>query len=334
MNSLFLTSIFKRGIENISAAIAVYLFLFCGFLETALVVFFTCYYAPQFFWVSPLYIGWILYENKYTCPEKLRFNFVRYCLIWKHFKDYFPMMLVKTYDLPADKTYLFVVHPHGLLGWGQFSNLITCVGPFRKIFPGINTYLHVLGVHFCIPFHREVLMSHGLRDSSERTISKILNGKKGNASVLLVGGVVEAFKSYPGPITIVINNRKGFVRIALKTGASLVPVFSFGENNVYKKQVLETDSFLYKFLKLIGWKGDRVIPQGRSLFGIRLSFMPHRHPIISVVGKPIDLPKIENPSNEETDKYHKIYKEELTKLFEQHKHKYTKNQEELTLNFE
>lgn len=68
----------------------------------------------------------------------------------------------------------------------------------------------------------------------------------------------------------------------IMSSASLVPVFSFGENNVYKKQVLETDSLLYKFMKLIRWKSDRVVPQGRSLFGVRFSPMPHRHPIFTV----------------------------------------------------
>lgn len=49
------------------------------------------------------------------------------------------------------------------------------------------------------------------------------------------------------------------------------------------------------------------------------------------VGKPIDVPKIPNPTAEDIDKYHKIFVDELTKLFEEHKTKYSKNQEELNL---
>lgn len=58
----------------------------------------------------------------------------------------------------------------------------------------------------------------GFRASCEKCLINILNGKKGNGSLLLVGGTTEAFQSYPGPINIVIKNRKGFIRVALKTG--------------------------------------------------------------------------------------------------------------------
>lgn len=46
----------------------------------------------------------------------------------------------------------------------------------------------------------------------------ILDNKKGNVAVLMVGGVSEAFKSFPGPYHLILKNRKGFVRVALKTG--------------------------------------------------------------------------------------------------------------------
>jgi 2-acylglycerol O-acyltransferase 2 len=34
---------------------------------------------------------------------------------------------------------------------------------------------------------------------------------------------------------LVLRNRKGFIKQALKNGASLVPVFSFGENNIFNQ---------------------------------------------------------------------------------------------------
>lgn len=44
-------------------------------------------------------------------------EWVRNWVIWKYFVNYFPVDLVKTVDLPADRHYLFAVFPHGIIGW-------------------------------------------------------------------------------------------------------------------------------------------------------------------------------------------------------------------------
>jgi len=38
----------------------------------------------------------------------------------------------------------------------------------------------------------------------------------------------------PGTFNVVLGRRKGFVRLALQTGSSLVPVVSFGENDLFR----------------------------------------------------------------------------------------------------
>ena len=38
----------------------------------------------------------------------------------------------------------------------------------------------------------------------------------------------------PGTFNVVLGRRKGFVRLALQTGSSLVPVVSFGENDMFQ----------------------------------------------------------------------------------------------------
>lgn len=49
------------------------------------------------------------------------------------------------------------------------------------------------------------------------------------------------------------------------------------------------------------------------------------------MGKPIDVPKIAQPTNEDIEKYHQIFIEELTKLFEEHRSKYSKHPDEMEL---
>ena len=47
------------------------------------------------------------------------------------------------------------------------------------------------------------------------------------------GGALEALNSDPDKIRLVLNRRKGFVKLALKHGVDLVPTFSFGEAFIY-----------------------------------------------------------------------------------------------------
>lgn len=48
----------------------------------------------------------------------------------------------------------------------------------------------------------------------------------------MVGGAREAHYSIANTYKIILKNRKGFIRVVLKTGAYLVPAISFGENNM------------------------------------------------------------------------------------------------------
>ncbi len=64
---------------------------------------------------------------------------------------------------------------------------------------------------------------------------------------------------------------------------------------------------------------------GRGIFNYDFGFLPRRKQMVSVVGRPIPIPKIENPTHEEIDKYHKLYCEELLELFNKYKDVYAKD---------
>lgn len=54
----------------------------------------------------------------------------------------------------------------------------------------------------------------------------------GNAITIVVGGAAESLAAVPGTADLTLKRRMGFLRLALTQGADLVPVFSFGENDV------------------------------------------------------------------------------------------------------
>ncbi|XP_048450458.1 2-acylglycerol O-acyltransferase 2-A-like [Rhincodon typus] len=106
--------------------------------------------------------------------------------------------------------------------------------------------------------------------------------------------------------------------------ASLVPVFSFGENEVFDQVNNPKGSLLRKIQERLQKVMGISLPlfHARGVFQYSFGLMPYRKPIHTVVGKPIDVEKKENPTQQEIDETHQKYIEELIKLFEEHKAKY------------
>ena len=59
----------------------------------------------------------------------------------------------------------------------------------------------------------------GIYDVSRKSVEWILTKQgTGNAAVLAVGGAEEALESRPGVYRLILKNRKGFVKAAIRTG--------------------------------------------------------------------------------------------------------------------
>jgi 2-acylglycerol O-acyltransferase 2 len=49
----------------------------------------------------------------------------------------------------------------------------------------------------------------------------------------VVGGTWEAVIAAPKTLRLIVKDRKGLVKLALRTGADLVPALAFGESDLY-----------------------------------------------------------------------------------------------------
>ncbi|NXB43652.1 MOGT2 acyltransferase, partial [Leucopsar rothschildi] len=127
--------------------------------------------------------------------------------------------LMKTAELDPRQNYLVGFHPHGVLAAGAFLNFCTEASGFSKIFPGITPHLMMLSLWFRIPFFRDYLMSGGLVPSDKESASYVLQKPEGgNLLAIIVGGAQEALDARPGSFTLLLKNRKGFVRLAIQNG--------------------------------------------------------------------------------------------------------------------
>ncbi|XKL69080.1 hypothetical protein PGB90_006849 [Kerria lacca] len=322
---------FWKQLENYYLCIGCWtltLFLFWG--PTILLIILT----TSKLWIFGLiYLMWMYYDKDTPHNGGRRISFLRKIKLWRYRRDYFPVRLVKTAELPPDTTYLFASFPHGIFVFGATTNFMSDVNNFDGAFPGLNPYIVTLNSILCCPLTRDVLLAFGVCAASKEGITKILEGPPGNVCVVVVGGVAEALKSQPETYKLVLKNRKGFVKLALETGSSLVPVFSFGETNTYDQVSGKWYLWLQHHLRsIIGL--PLIFIKGRSFLFRLFTLLPYKRSITTVVGKPIKLPKEKNPSQELIDKYHRIFVEEITNLFHKYKGKYDVNGENATLSIE
>lgn len=101
---------------------------------------------------------------------------------------------------------------------------------------------------------------------------------------IVVGGAPEALSTRSDLIRLYLNKRKGFVKLALKNGADLVPTFQFGENDIFKQKEFPEGSAMRKFQKMFTEKFQFSPPifHGRGMFNYSFGFLPFRKPITTV----------------------------------------------------
>ncbi|XP_055620645.1 2-acylglycerol O-acyltransferase 2-A-like isoform X2 [Toxorhynchites rutilus septentrionalis] len=255
---------------------------------------------------------------------------------WKLFQSYFPAKLHKTVDLPADRNYIFATFPHGVLSTGTFINFATDTTSFYKLYPGIRSRPCTLDYHFRVPIFRELALSWGLASCASKSIVRMLNasnnqhhpanrdGFTANAVVIVVGGAAESLNSRPDSYRLVLKNRKGFCKIALKTGAPIVPVINFGEVDLFDQPPNPPGSKLRRFQEYMK-NNTGVAPaafRGRGFFQYTYGLIPRRKPLNTVIGAPVQTVQIKEPTQADVDELHGIFCSALLELFDQYKGKF------------
>ncbi|XP_006193964.1 diacylglycerol O-acyltransferase 2-like protein 6 [Camelus dromedarius] len=327
----------QRSLQTLSVLQWIPVYVILGAIPILLIPYFLVF--TKFWMVSVLALAWLAYDWNTHSQGGRRSAWVRNWTLWKYFQNYFPVKLVKTYDLPPKHNYIIANHPHGILSYGVFINFATEATGFARIFPGITPYVGTLEGMFWIPIVREYIMSMGVCPVSELALKYLLTQKgSGNAVVVVVGGAAEALLCRPKASTILLKQRKGFVKLALQTGSYLVPSYSFGENEVYNQETFPEGTWIRLFQKTFQDTFKKIIGltlctfHGQGFTRGSWGFLPFNQPITTVVGEPLPLPRIERPNKKTVDKYHALYISALRKLFDQHKVQYGLSEtQELTI---
>ncbi|KAL0059369.1 diacylglycerol O-acyltransferase 1 [Marasmius tenuissimus] len=205
---------------------------------------------------------------------------------------------------------------------GAVTAFATEATGFSSAFPGIKPHLLTLASNFKMPIYREILLALGICSVSKKSCSNVLKSGPGSAITIVVGGAAESLSARPGTVDLTL----GFIKVAIQHGADLVPVFSFGENDIYEQMPNEKGTTVYaiqkKFQAAFGW----TLPlfHGRGLLNYNLGLLPYRRQIVVVVGKPIHVTQSDKPQMEDVMRVQKLYIDELTRIWHTYKDQFAK----------
>ena len=274
----------------------------------AILYFYECYYTLA------LYMAFYALDFNRAVRGGRRCNLMRHFQIWKLFQGYFPIRLIKTTELDPRQKYIIGYHPHGVISCGAFASFATEAAGFSRMFKGIVPHLATLNINFRWPFVRDFLMALGMVGVDKLSFRHVLK-KAGNAIVVVIGGAQEVMEAHPGSAKLVLKNRYGFVKEAIRAGAALVPAYAFGENDLFTQ--IKNPPKIAKRFQMAAKKLLGIVPP------LIKQIVPSPSAINVVVGSPITVTQSSQPSNQYVEFVKMRYQTALKSLYDKNRRQYS-----------
>lgn len=167
---------------------------------------------------------------------------------------------------------------------------------------------------FHVPLVRHIWWWLGVRPITRDWIAALL---RGGASVCLnPGGIQECLLMAPEHEVAFLRRRLGFVRLALRHGAPLVPAFAFGQSNMY--HYARPGPPLVPHAPL-AWLSRRIGFVPMALWGVAGSMVPYDAPLTVALGRPIAVPTVPEPSVEQCQLYLDRFIAEMERIVAAHR---------------
>lgn len=213
----------------------------------------------------------------------------------------------------SERPHLICSHPHGLFCAGVCLNLIFSARGLAAIRARrIRLFVHSL-LASVFPVVKDWLRSLGFLPATRAKMLALL--REGECAAIVPGGVREVV--WAGRVDrerLYLSGVYGFVAVAIKTGAPLVPVYTFGESLSTGPDFVPGFELRRRFAYYLEAPVRYV-----SLCQRWLVTFPNGR-LVTVVGDPVDVgPACDNPSRERVRETHARYCEALLRLIEETK---------------
>eukprot|EP00899_Mesostigma_viride_P029039 jgi/Mesvir1/931/Mv17489-RA.1 len=229
------------------------------------------------------------------------------------------------------KKYLFAELPHGVFPHGEFLSMSLA----SRFLPTHNVTGVGASVLFGVPLLRYIFAWLGTVPATSQNISACF--ESGSHVGVTIGGIAEMFMVSTTQERIYLRKRKGFVRVAIKNGAAIVPIFFFGNSLLYglvgakndpvhaaaspkpKPTLLLTRASTA--LRHLMMRASRKVHMSLLFFYGMLGpiTVPYHRPIKMVLGKAIPVVQMDEPTQEEVDRLHALFVKHVEELYEKHR---------------
>ena len=210
---------------------------------------------------------------------------------------------------------IMVAPPHGVFPYGNILSMLAFPSLFGFPFRGLASSAALRP-----PIFKQVLRSIGVVDASRHIARKTL--ENGESIGISTGGVAEIFLTNDADECILLKERIGLIKLAIRTGADISPCYLFGNTkllNCWAGEGIPGLSFvLEKLSRKLGFA--LILIYGRFFLPV-----PFRKPILAVMGRPIETHhmKNEDPTLEQIQEIQMKLLGEMERIFDTYKPYYS-----------
>lgn len=198
------------------------------------------------------------------------------------------------------KPKLYCAHPHGILSLG----VVNAVNHMQETRLCGSAFLYNFAPTFRIGLS---LLGCKMGSVSPRDLNRYMENQEPEL-MIVPGGFHEATIACKGHERVYLKNRKGFVKYALRHGYDLVPVYTFGEGDLYSNP---QGGWCWRFA-LNNICLPTVLPWGFTW----MPLFPNREAeVTTVVGPPVPMPHIKKPTTEDVRVHHDRYVKALEEIY-------------------
>mmetsp|Transcript_22735 Transcript_22735/g.37636 ORF Transcript_22735/g.37636 Transcript_22735/m.37636 type:complete len:364 (-) Transcript_22735:57-1148(-) len=270
-----------------------------------------------------LYFGLFILLPLTFIPQPFIKESTEWWLSWIIVK-YFSAKYISEAECSRDNRYIYVAPPHGVFPYGNILAIQAWPSRFGFGFRGLAASSALR-----VPIFKQILRCIGVVDASRHVARKAI--EEDGAIGISTGGVAEVFETNADDEVVLLKERIGMIKLAIRTGSELTPCYIFGNTQLLDCWAGEGLPFNGK--SHLNWLSRKVgfaliLIYGR--FGLAI---PYRLPVLCVSGKGIPTKHIqcEDPPMEQVLEIQKKVISETQRIFETYKGYYGWNDKKLII---